>query len=726
MKKEIRLFSILTILLGLTIISSCGDDEEPAPEDPGITLTASASDANRGQEVTFTGTVTAPGGFQELTASVDGLTVSGLTAGATGEQNFTASFTVPATADIGSTIEIDLQAVDALEQTSLEVTYTITVVTVGAPTISLTGDAMADLKRRATGNVMLNISAPDGLNELIVTDGAGSAIETVAAANIADPASYSYAFTVPDEAMVDGTFVLNFNVSDQAGQTSSTAATFTVNVQAFDPPTIAFKGFENGTDTAFSEASNQQITFTVTKDALVAFDRLNVAKVVNEGDPQVVSEDISAESGDEITYTFTVDEAFLDEVDYTFFIADEFGSNTDQVTFSADILTTDGASFLIDNMMVNGNMVSRVRGKINEAVTFTASNSYYVVGEVEVADDGVLTIDAGTTVSFATTEESALDIDDSGMINASGMANNPIVFTSGATLEGNTPEAGDWGFVQIGGEEGKNSGTFRYVRIEYAGLDEDPAFELDLVDDLTNISHVQVFKSGGQGIEVNGGNISLSNIIVTDAAGISLELDDQEGVGYTGNLQYILINSPTITEKGGRDFEARDGADFTVSNMSLLAGGAMEGDISAVRFRDDFEAYKLYNILIFGYSDDGIRIDYTTEVIDYEDNTLSNSYIFQIGDQPTRTDFDDPATTKPTLLVFETDAATFNNVIDAGATPAAATGIGVDDFIPDALIPSAFDPTTLTGFSAGTYVGAFDGTTDWTAGWSLNADGSAR
>ena len=77
-------------------------------------------------------------------------------------------------------------------------------------------------------------------------------------------------------------------------------------------------------------------------------------------------------------------------------------------------------------------------------------------------------------------------------------------------------------------------------------------------------------------------------------------------------------------------------------------------------------------------------------------------------------------------MIFETDAATFNNVIDAGATPAAATGIGVNDFIPDALIPSAFDPTTLTGFSAGTYVGAFDGTTDWTAGWSLHADGSVR
>ena len=98
---------------------------------------------------------------------------------------------------------------------------------------------------------------------------------------------------------------------------------------------------------------------------------------------------------------------------------------------------------------------------------------------------------------------------------------------------------------------------------------------------------------------------------------------------------------------------------------------------------------------------------------------------FQIGDQPTRDDFDDPVTGDPRPLAYETDAL-FLNTIDAANTPAAAAGIGVNDFVPDAAIMSTFDPTTLGGtFSAGSYVGAV-GTTDWTLGWTLNADGSER
>lgn len=118
MKQLIRLMLLLPMVLGIVVLTSCGDDDEPAPADPTITLNSNASDANRGQQVSITGTITAPGGFAELTSSVQGVSVSGITTGETGEQNFTAMYTVPSEATIGFQIAINLQVVDDLEQTS--------------------------------------------------------------------------------------------------------------------------------------------------------------------------------------------------------------------------------------------------------------------------------------------------------------------------------------------------------------------------------------------------------------------------------------------------------------------------------------------------------------------------------------------------------------------------------------------------------------------------------
>ena len=153
MKKIVYLLLYLPIMAGLiTALSSCGDDDEPAPEDPTISLTASAGDASREQDVTITGTVTAPGGLAALTADESGVNITGVTTGSTTAQNFTATFTVPATATIGGDIEITFTVEDELGQED-DATFTITVVPQGAPTISIVGDATADVKRRGTATI---------------------------------------------------------------------------------------------------------------------------------------------------------------------------------------------------------------------------------------------------------------------------------------------------------------------------------------------------------------------------------------------------------------------------------------------------------------------------------------------------------------------------------------------------------------------------------------------
>ncbi|MEM7108734.1 MAG: hypothetical protein AAF519_10950, partial [Bacteroidota bacterium] len=182
MKRMLKYALYAPILIGLLTFAACSDDDDdPVPADPTVMLNATSGDAFRGGTINISGTVTAPGGFATLTA--DGTAISGLTVGETGDQNFTLEVTIPETAQVGSTIEIDLVATDALQQQSPEVSFTINVVSQGAPTIAINGMSTADAKRRVAVTIGLNINAAEGIDELTVTDGDGNAVATVVGAD---------------------------------------------------------------------------------------------------------------------------------------------------------------------------------------------------------------------------------------------------------------------------------------------------------------------------------------------------------------------------------------------------------------------------------------------------------------------------------------------------------------------------------------------------------------
>lgn len=393
-------------------------------------------------------------------------------------------------------------------------------------------------------------------------------------------------------------------------------------------------------------------------------------------------------------------------------------------------------------LTVIGSTIDLSGTDITENTTFAAEN-IYIFDTLEVTNNAVLTIPAGTRLyaksPFGPNEEefSEFRIDEGAQLIAQGTATNPIVFSTESALNGQVSEPGDWIGVRIQGEPGVSSGSIAYVRVEYGGTDNAP-FRLDNVDVSTTVNHIQSFRSGGDGFDIRGGDVNVSNIVVTDAEEISLQVRSRDAA-YTGKLQFVIVNTPNILEKENsdgdevRDFQYRtlnDGVsaedmDLVISNLTMIGPGRDNGDLSAARIDENFN-YQIYNSIIAEYSDDGIRIDYNMPNYDVEDNTIDFSYIFQIGDDPTRDDQDPDSMP----LLFETDDVTYSNVIDADNTPTAAAGIGVGDYVPDATITSAFDPTTLNGtgesfFQAGSYVGAI-GATDWTLGWTLNADGTPR
>jgi hypothetical protein len=142
--------------------------------------------------------------------------------------------------------------------------------------------------------------------------------------------------------------------------------------------------------------------------------------------------------------------------------------------------------------------VATLTGDITADKTLYADTLYTLSGYVKVQDGATLTIQAGTRIIGDTTQPgSSLWILRGAKIEANGTADAPIVFTS-ARAPGNR-KPGDWGGIIIigngiinrtgatilteGGAAGQaenyaggtdnndDSGTLRYVRIEFAGYD---------------------------------------------------------------------------------------------------------------------------------------------------------------------------------------------------------------------------------------------------------------
>ena len=214
--------------------------------------------------------------------------------------------------------------------------------------------------------------------------------------------------------------------------------------------------------------------------------------------------------------------------------------------------------------------VTTVSGNITSSTTWTSDRVWEISGVVYVTA-GTLTIQPGTyiksTVNTAGQPNGVLVITRNASINAVGTAENPIVFTSRYLLDGNSATAGtpgDFGGVIILGEstvntptgssniEGlpasantqfggtipaDNSGSFRFVRIEYAGYELNTDIEvngltLGGVGSGTAINNVQVSYGLDDGFEFFGGTVNTSNLIAFGNDDDQFDYD----LGYVGTL----------------------------------------------------------------------------------------------------------------------------------------------------------------------------------------------
>ncbi len=411
---------------------------------------------------------------------------------------------------------------------------------------------------------------------------------------------------------------------------------------------------------------------------------------------------------------------------------------------------------------VGSNIVSIAAGDIASDTTWTADKTYILEGTVFVTS-GVLTVQPGTTVKGK--NGSALVITQNAKINAVGTVDKPIVFTGNDEIK--PVRAGAWGGIillgrapinvtggvnkiegfpasvgvkiEYGGTNAAHDcGKLKYARIEYAGFlfgenNELNGLTLGGCGTGSEISYVQSHLGLDDGIEIFGGTVNVSHLVITQADDDSLDWDQ----GWNGRAQFVVIQQkPGLGDRGIE-------ADNNNSNNDALPRSAPEiwnltmigGDSPIAKKQGGLHlrrgtAAKISNAVIAYFNQYPLDIDGASSVARFNDGTLSvkHAYFLKSGVGPLfALDFDKGGTPP-----VENDCVA-GTCLDEAAMLAADTSnrTDVDPMLMDAKNlttpnwkPMAASPvltgcgTPGAGFDAtATFCGAI-GATDWTAGWT--------
>ncbi|MFA6278067.1 MAG: hypothetical protein WC622_15040 [Pedobacter sp.] len=299
------------------------------------------------------------------------------------------------------------------------------------------------------------------------------------------------------------------------------------------------------------------------------------------------------------------------------------------------------------NPPVNSNTVE-VSADVTAATTWTADKIYVLKGNIFVTNNATLTIEPGTIIKGDKATKGALIISRGSKIMAVGTVDKPIVFTS--SIAAGARAQGDWGGIILLGkaqnnlgtsvtiegisdnsDKGKhggtdnadNSGTLKYVRIEYAGIALGPDNEINgltfgSVGSGTTIDYVEVYRSGDDAYEWFGGAVNCSHLLAIDSWDDDFDTDN----GFSGKVQFGLSQRLAVTAdvSGSNGFESdNNGAgDNTTpqtsavfSNMTVL-GPVGQGSVNAnfqhaAQIRRN-SAISIFNSVFVNYTE-GIFID---------------------------------------------------------------------------------------------------------------------
>lgn len=457
--------------------------------------------------------------------------------------------------------------------------------------------------------------------------------------------------------------------------------------------------------------------------------------------------------------------------------------------------TSTVATQVVNVSAVPAKTVVEVRGVLTGNVSWTKDKIYKLIGFVRVGADttetfsstaatGTLTIEAGTTIIGDRASKATLIVQRGSKIIANGTADAPIVFTSERAA--GQRESGDWGGLVIcgravnnqstgdkgiqlegsykgwhgGSNNADNSGSLKYVRVEYAGVPINPnqevnSFTFGSVGNGTTLEYLQASFGLDDSFEWFGGNVNAKYLVAYRGLDDDFDMD----FGYSGNLQFIVgMRGATLADQSGsngfevdNDGQGTTAAPFTsptISNVTLVGPKETNATSISPQFQNGMHLrrnnkIKVYNAVITGYPN-GIFVDGAGTQANANSGELVLNRVVIAGTPSWGTDGFGQGTndTPRGFGVRDVNTATPAAAITVGtAKPSewfaaqvgnkilnSYAGLGLSQSIFQAGTPTftlsnggtlATGGTVPTGsfFTAASFIGAF-GSENWTAKWS--------
>lgn len=425
-------------------------------------------------------------------------------------------------------------------------------------------------------------------------------------------------------------------------------------------------------------------------------------------------------------------------------------------TTSSDASTGSGAGGNAPESCPTGDKpVVELTANISSDTTLSADNDYVLKGLVQVKGGSTLTIEPCTVIKGDKATLGTLVVEPGAKLLADGEPNKPIVFTSLAEPGDRAP--GDWGGVVLlgrapinvpggtanvegitgegtsyGGDQADDdSGTLRYVRIEFSGIQLSPDNEVNGltfagVGSGTTVDHVMVQRTLDDCFEFFGGTVNAKHLICSNNGDDGFDWD----FGFTGKLQFLALQQDPTVADDTNGFEGDNDADAS-SNTPLSNPTIYNATLCGKNTEVDKQQYgmllrrstraTLRNIIATGF-EAGVDIRDTLTQVSLENslffgNVVTNVAYPELGTDGVEKDddggFDEVA--------WFQDPAAHNAETDPGLAGCFAA---TPDFRPAVTLSDAAATPPDDGFfdPSATYIGAFAAGDDWASGAWVSFD----
>ncbi len=418
-----------------------------------------------------------------------------------------------------------------------------------------------------------------------------------------------------------------------------------------------------------------------------------------------------------------------------------------------------------------------ISSNISSDTTWSADNLYYLQTAIFVEAGATLTIEPGTVIMGDTVGKGTLIVAQDGMIMAEGTANQPIIMTSPQELGSRAPQ--DWGGLILNGratinvdggvsegegdtgefgggtspDDGDDSGSLHYVRVEFAGIEFSPDNELNGIafqgtGSGGSFHHIQVHYNQDDGVEFFGGTSAIKYALLTGIGDDSMDWT----MGWRGKAQFVAVvqEGQVRADQGfecdnlGSNNVAEPIANPQIYNATVI-GSADTGSKSdqGLLLREGTGG-KLHNFIVYGFHEWGLNVDHeaTFDQANGADPnlTLANSIVYGNGTDYWYTEDCDPAepdTCYPNIAqdagedgtnwqgsdVWFADDMSMNREVDPGlANPVYYLVPDLEPLPGSAALMSDYVkfPPDDGFFEAAPYIGAVAPGSNWTQeGWTI-------